>query len=209
MSIIGFFTEALAEGALFVLLKKIWDGAKKMYTTLGLSSPIQEAIKQRLVDGKSWEDENFFAKDLAECGLSSYQKEMLLDAMLDLAYFDARKGTHFARSFRLLVTFKDKDDVEPGKVRAGITILREIGMRCSNKAQVILYIIAVGGAVDSSTSLEKFQRLMKESVLPFLCENVAGFKALIEQMLKDASDTTRDYDEEFRNRPWWKKLFRS
>lgn len=248
-----FIAEALGEGAFLGMLKHAWVWAVKMIGVLGmgevLGKSVGEEIKKRLVDPKGWEDENYFALDLAEAVIALDKKEMISQAMKVVEDEDKLNGTAYARNFRIIVTFNDinhpskpgtpaipakpampatpavpatattaaipaKPAVSakpaipavPATVRPGITILTDLA-NCNNIQEVISRIMAVGVMQDASSNQEKFLRFGEAVILPLLKSKAIGIYDSVDCSLVKMETLVAKRNEEFNNRPLWKKIF--
>lgn len=201
----NFAFEAFKEQIFVNVVKRAWDFARSLVTDQVMGAT-KEKVKE-IIDHRGWDDESYFAQDLAESGLDPGKKKIILDGIRLAEKCDRKRGTRTARNFRILVTIHDYDE---RKQRVndppGVKIIKEIGEQCENAREVFLYIEALGAMHDPNISFEKFVHVFKTSLLPFLIQQ----KENIKQIKEDVSQTIADYadaiEEEYEKKCWWKKI---
>lgn len=212
-----FIAEALGEGAFLGMLKHAWIWAVGLLGSTGMGEvgkTIGVELKSRLIDPKGWLDEHYFALDLAEAVATPTQKKMIEQAMTFAEQADDANGTTYAKNFRILVTIHDFDfsstagsPAVPACIRPGITILQELATTCTSSVEVFTRIIAVGAMQDASSSLEKFLKFGKDVIWPLLKSKAIGIYDSVDCSLNKMEAAVAKRNEEFNNRPFWKKLF--
>ncbi|KKQ53628.1 MAG: Antifreeze glycoprotein H1C1A1 [Parcubacteria group bacterium GW2011_GWD2_38_11] len=95
----------------------------------------------------------------------------------------------------------------PACIRPGITILQELATTCTSSAEVFTRIIAVGAMQDASSSLENFLKFGKDTLWPLLKSRAIGIYDSVDCSLAKMETMVADRNEEFNNRPLWKKIF--
>lgn len=108
-----FAAEALSEVAFFKLLSGAWGWVRGM---LGdeVKAKAGEEIKKRIIDPKSWDDEHYFALDLAEADAPKEKKKLIELAMKRAQDVDAANGTNYASNFRIIVVCHDNEPTTKG-----------------------------------------------------------------------------------------------
>ncbi len=197
MAIAKFMLEALGEGAFLQVLKKAWGWAKKIWLAFGIGASAKDEISKRLVGSKGWEDENFFALDLAEANLSADKKKMICDAVRMVEQYDDVSGTQWAKNFRIIVTIRDREP-SPAGIRSGTIILQDLGSTCNSVQEVFCHIIAFGISQDPSSTLEKFINFSKTSVWPFISEKAGGVRDALDSGVTRLENLRRDIEEDER-----------
>lgn len=103
--------EGLGDVAFVAAFSKAWSWANQLYAMFNKhessNAEKEDELKKLVLDSKSWDDEGFFALDLAESGLDDNKKKMIQDAMIRAKNADDANGTTFMRNFRMIVTFRD------------------------------------------------------------------------------------------------------
>lgn len=204
----NFIKEALGEGAFLAILVKAWDWAKIILPKI-FNDTVKEKIRRKMIDPKSWDDENFFARDLAEAGLSALERAAIDQAVLRLENFDRLSATKYAKNFRNIVTAMDAEEVPAGSVRPGILIIRGLVLGCSSVEEVFARIIAIGTMQDSFFSFEKFLKFGEESIWPFLKNKAGEMHDSADVFLGKVEQEVRERNEKFERLPWWKKLLKN
>jgi|GEM_PF-6724873 len=158
--------EALTEGLVFKLLLGAWDLARDMLTD-EVKSTVKEKLK-KVIDTKGWEDEHYFALDLAQADIDNDSRDVINKGVMLAEQHDKDNGTKSARHFRIIVTLRDKDEGVDPLNRPGMKILKHIADSCADENAVFVTIQVIGAMHDSNFSMESMMHLVKESWFPFL-----------------------------------------
>lgn len=197
-------------GALVIVLQKAWEiGKGIIISSIGEGAEsVGKKIVKKVVDAKGWEDEHYFALDLAEVNFGNdnkKKKDIIEKGMLIAEEYDRQNGTKSARNFRLIVSLKDKVDT-PSLPRPGVNILKYVGDKCENEKEVFLLIQAVGAMHDPTFTLEKFIHVGRTVILPFLQTKGINFVNSIDRNLSKAEAAVQKCNEGFKKRSFLKKL---
>lgn len=194
-----FLFNAFSEDIVVRLARRIWEIAKGTIT-----SGMGEAVKKKVgdtINSRGWEDESYFALDLAEADLTDDQKKNIQEGMRLAERYDKTRGTHSARNFRIVVTLNDKksDDLKTSK-RPGVLILEDLGARCATAKEIFLAIQAVGVMHDPKITFEYFLDTCERELLPFLRMKAGEIHAAA----KTHVDVFDAYSR--KEKPFWKKI---
>jgi len=203
MALGGFVSEAFGGGAFVVLLQKAWEMGKKLIKSQ-IGDKVQKEIIDKVINTKSFEDENYFARDLMEASLEPDQKRVLREGIIYSEELDKNSGAKTTQNFRAIVTFNDKD--HDNTVRPGVNIIEEIGTMCKTKEDVVVFIQVIGAMHDPLMTSERVLHFGKTILWPFLKKKATGMATSIDNAKTDVEDILQARMDEFESRPWWKKL---
>jgi len=220
MAIGRFLAEAVSEGFVFNWLQRLWR-------VMSLGDMAKETagayIKEKL-DPKTLDDENLYSFIVAQATFKSPdQKKLFLQTVKRMEAEDAANTTSYIKNFRLIIaidkigdgteTTKDKDGKvttkrNPGYKRPGVVILESMAEMCNTEEEFRFAILSTGAMqkAPKGTLDEFFDSTMEwfaQNVIPAAKKGRASMSATIDRM--QAAATQRE--DEFKNRPWWKKIF--
>lgn len=197
--------EALAEGLVFKLLLGAWGIAKDMFKDEVKTATIEKIKKA--IDSKGWEDEHYFALDLAEASITPEQRQIINEGVMYAEKYDKTHNTKSARHFRIIVTFGDIAEGVDVSNRPGKKILEQLAVSCKTKLEVFAAIQVMGAMHDQNFSMENMIHLAKESWFPFLKASMLDAHEAADQTLLQLENVVEERNTKFSGRNFLKKLF--